>query len=414
MMNHRPYPARFAAAAAVQRPEPRRLTWRLRHQAREARGFTLIEIMVVVIIIGLLAAVIVPQVVNKVDEARVTKAKADIEALETALTEYRLDNSSLPFHRRRPAIAHPAAERPRRSHTGTARTCNSSPKTRGAANTSTSTRVRTDSPMTSTHWVPMVSRAATTPLATGTATINRGLAPAAAGAPAASRASRHAGFTLLEILVVVLIIGILTAGMLLSLNFAGKDTQLETESKRLLSLMNYARDQAELQTRDYGIVFGQHGYEFVVYEVRTGAWRTIDEDDALRERTMPSGLDFQLVVDARPIVLDEAVKEPPPAPSDSSTDSTDSTDSTPTPQSHPSVPHTSSGSDSNSSSDSDTDSDSNSNATAFAPQVMIFSSGDLSSFSVTLERPSAGRSITLAENKDGDIIAKPMVGGDGK
>jgi hypothetical protein len=44
--------------------------------------------------------------------------------------------------------------------------------------------------------------------------------------------------------------------------------------------------------------------------------------------------------------------------------------------------------------------------------VMIFSSGDLSSFTIKLERASAGRSITLAENKDGDIVAKPMVGGD--
>jgi general secretion pathway protein G len=60
------------------------------------RGFTLIEIMVVVIIIGLLAAVIVPQVINKVDEARISKAKADIQSLETALTMYRLDNSKYP------------------------------------------------------------------------------------------------------------------------------------------------------------------------------------------------------------------------------------------------------------------------------------------------------------------------------
>src|SRR5215470_14834976 len=62
----------------------------------QARGFTLIEIMVVVIIIGLLAAVIVPQVINKVDDARISKAKADIQSIETALTMYRLDNSKYP------------------------------------------------------------------------------------------------------------------------------------------------------------------------------------------------------------------------------------------------------------------------------------------------------------------------------
>lgn len=219
---------------------------------------------------------------------------------------------------------------------------------------------------------------------------------------------RAFGFTLLELLIVILIIGIVTAGVLFSISFAGKDTDLETESKRLLSLMDYAREQAELQTRDYGIYFGQHGYEFVVYDVRTGSWRRVFEDDALRDRTLPSGLDFKLVVDARPIVLNETMAQPP--------DKTPSSQPGTQPQSSP-VPHTSSESDADSNPDSKSDSDSHSGsdadsdsgANSFAPQVMIFSSGDLSSFTITVERASAGRSITLDENQDGDIVQKPMV-----
>ncbi len=67
-----------------------------RTQRKAQSGFTLIEIMVVVVIIGLLAAVVVPKFLTSVDDARVSKAKQDIQAMETALTMYKLDNYVYP------------------------------------------------------------------------------------------------------------------------------------------------------------------------------------------------------------------------------------------------------------------------------------------------------------------------------
>ena len=64
--------------------------------ARRQGGFTLIEIMVVVVILGILAAFVVPNIMDKPDEARIVKAKQDIRALESALSMYKLDNFYYP------------------------------------------------------------------------------------------------------------------------------------------------------------------------------------------------------------------------------------------------------------------------------------------------------------------------------
>ena len=60
------------------------------------RGFTLIEVMVVVVSLGILAAVVVPRVMDRPDQARTTKVQSDIRAIESALNLYRLDNFGYP------------------------------------------------------------------------------------------------------------------------------------------------------------------------------------------------------------------------------------------------------------------------------------------------------------------------------
>ena len=63
---------------------------------RKMTGFTLIEIMVVVVILGILGALIVPNIIGRPDEARVAAAATDIQAIGNALELYRLDNGHYP------------------------------------------------------------------------------------------------------------------------------------------------------------------------------------------------------------------------------------------------------------------------------------------------------------------------------
>ena len=68
----------------------------LQTDRRNQHGFTLIEIMVVVVILGILAALVAPNVIRKVDDAQIVKAKADIRTIDSSLKMFRLENFKYP------------------------------------------------------------------------------------------------------------------------------------------------------------------------------------------------------------------------------------------------------------------------------------------------------------------------------
>jgi general secretion pathway protein H len=166
---------------------------------------------------------------------------------------------------------------------------------------------------------------------------------------AASLPSR--GFTLIELSIVAFIIALMAAVAIVAIGTERHDEELVKEAERLDALLDYVREQAELQTRDYGVRIGRSGYAFVVFDVIADQWRLAAEDDALRERKFPEGMLPTVVVEGRTIVLDQKRDE----------------------------------------------NKKGKGVQDFTPQVMVFANGDLSSFEVTLARGAESARIYTDE-----------------
>ena len=114
---------------------------------------------------------------------------------------------------------------------------------------------------------------------------------------------RSKGFTLVEILVVVVIMAVVISMAVLSIGVTGRDSQLDEESRRIEGLLGLLHERALLEGRDFGLRIEPSAYEFVVYEAARDRWLRMDQDQEFRHRELPKGVVFELQLDSQTVVL---------------------------------------------------------------------------------------------------------------
>ena len=188
------------------------------------------------------------------------------------------------------------------------------------------------------------------------------------------------GFTLMEVLVVIVIIGVIVSAATIAFGVLGGDRQSEDESKRFWALLQQAREEAEIQSLDFGVHVARSSYEFLRFDPRKNLWLPVESDSFYAPRQLPEGLRFRLWLEAREVVL----KPDLPVRSEEDEDEDE---------------------------DQDEDEDSNQRqavqrddieaSTKFPPHIMVMSSGEIMPFELQIERDGAEamwRVLTLPDN----------------
>lgn len=165
---------------------------------------------------------------------------------------------------------------------------------------------------------------------------------------------RSAGFTLLELMVVLVLIGIIFSFAVLSLGGDDMAELMERETRRLAAVLDMAGSEAVLRGEELAVYFSETGYEFLI--LQEDAWQVTEDNTLLKAHSLPAGIFIRLEVDGDPPVL-TAVPE----------DADDSLEEEQT------------------------------------PQVYILSSGEMTPFSATLEADLSERRYHLSATILGEL-----------
>ena len=118
---------------------------------------------------------------------------------------------------------------------------------------------------------------------------------------------RQGGFTLLEVLLVALLMGLVASAVTLSISVAGPEQMLKKQAQRFMSATEMVLDESVLSGQFIGIVIDEDQYQFVFY--KEGKWMPVDQDRLLSAKKMDAGITLDIVIDGMPLVQEDEQNE---------------------------------------------------------------------------------------------------------